>query len=45
MEAQKAEGQFAKDMSGAQKNAADAQKSQVEAMRLMQTPIVVRPGV
>lgn len=34
MEGQKAQGQFAKDMSSAGKNAADAQKTQVETVRL-----------
>jgi hypothetical protein len=41
LEGQKAQGTFAKDMSAAEKNAADAQKTQVETMRLMRTPITV----
>jgi hypothetical protein len=44
LEGQKAQGTFAKDMSAAQKNVADAQQTQVETMRLMRTPIVVRPA-
>lgn len=44
LEGQKAQGAFVKDMSAAQKNAADAEQTKVETMRLMRTPIVVRPA-
>jgi hypothetical protein len=44
LEGMKAEGGFAKDQATAQKAMADAEQTQVETMRLMRTPIVVRPA-
>jgi hypothetical protein len=44
LEGQKAQGTFAKDMSAAEKNVADAEQTKIETMRLMRTPIVVRPA-
>jgi hypothetical protein len=44
IEGMKAQGQVMKDQATAQKSMAEAEQTQVETMRLLRTPIVVRPA-